>query len=92
MKKITPLSAIRKFCIQCQGGNQKAPTLCASIDCSLYAYRLGKNPARKGIGGKISKQGRKQNGEGICAIQVGKTERIIEVSGNKRVIIKIEDI
>lgn len=89
---MTPLRSIRKFCIKCCGGNQKATLICTSLDCDLYAYRQGKNPARKGIGGKISKQGRKQNGEEICAIQVGKTERIIEVSGNKRVIIKIEDI
>ena len=71
------------------GGNQKATLICTASDCDLYAYRQGKNPARKGIGGK---QGIKQNGEGIMPIQVGKKRQEIVIRGNKRVIIKIEDI
>lgn len=89
VKITTPLKSIRAFCVECQGGNQKATILCISLDCALYAYRQGKNPARKGIGGR---QGIKRNGKGIMPTQVGKTEKIIEVRGNKRVIIRIEDI
>lgn len=86
---MTPLKAIRVFCVQCQGENQKATKFCTRPDCPLYTYRQGKNPARQGIGGR---QGVKSKGDRIIPTQVGKTERIIEVSGNKRVIIKIEDM
>lgn len=80
---MTPLRAIRQFCIQCCGNNQKAPALCASQDCALYPYRLGTNPKRKGIGGR-------RNGGEIMPTQVAKTRREIVVSGHKRII--IEDI
>jgi len=91
---MTPIQSIRKFCINCQGGNQKAPALCTNPDCVLFAYREGKNPARKGIGGG---KGRKQLGGRIIGTQVaqiikikeGKRQEIL-VTGNKRVI--IEDI
>lgn len=100
MKKITPISAIRAYCINCCGDNQKAPALCSSQDCALYAYRLGKNPARKGVGGG---KGRKCNGEGIMPSRVAKTlpvqvctqtgRREIVVSGHKRIIIEdVEEI
>lgn len=89
-KKITPISAIRAYCIDCCGNNQKAPALCSSTDCALYAYRLGKNPARKGMGGG---KGRKCNGGEIMASRVAKTRREIVVSGHKRIIIEdVEEI
>lgn len=86
---MTPVRSIRAFCINCQGGSQKLPALCTNPDCSLYAYREGRNPARKGIGGK---GGIKSNGGDIMPTQVGKIKKIIEVSGNKRIKITVEDI
>jgi len=50
MKNLTPVKAIRKFCIQC-AGSQKAPRKCANETCPLFVFRLGKSPGRAGIGG-----------------------------------------
>ena len=54
MKKLTPLRAIREKCIECSGGSRHEVRLCTIFDCVLFKYRFGKNPERKGIGGKIS--------------------------------------
>ncbi|MBU0478762.1 hypothetical protein KKC91_09385 [bacterium] len=53
MKRLTPIKAIRKKCLDCMCNQSKEVKLCTSPNCPLYPYRLGKNPARKGIGGKI---------------------------------------
>lgn len=51
MKKISPLKAIRKFCLDCLGGSSAEVKVCSAQEiCSLYPYRFGKNPNRKGIG------------------------------------------
>jgi hypothetical protein len=52
MKKLTPLKAIRKKCLDCVCGSANEVKLCPSDDCPLFTYRFGKNPARRGIGGK----------------------------------------
>jgi hypothetical protein len=44
-KKLTPLQAIRQHCKECCGDDK--PKKCASIQCNLYQYRLGKNPYLK---------------------------------------------
>lgn len=41
MKKHTALEAIRKFCLQCQGGVSANVTECQHTACPFYAYRLG---------------------------------------------------
>ncbi|NCB23828.1 MAG: hypothetical protein EOM56_13560 [Deltaproteobacteria bacterium] len=41
MKKLTALEAIRKFCLQCQGGVSANVTECQYTACPFYAYRLG---------------------------------------------------
>ena len=41
MKKLTALEAIRKFCLQCQGGVSANVTECQYAACPFYAYRLG---------------------------------------------------
>jgi len=47
---LTPLKAIRKKCLDCSAGSFKEVKLCPLIDCSLYLYRFGKNPHKKGQG------------------------------------------
>ena len=44
-RKLTPLRAIRKHCIECLG-SQKAPRKCTDQNCLFFAFRLGKHPAR----------------------------------------------
>lgn len=48
-KQLTPMKAIRKNCLDCSGGSVGEVRECVITDCPLYNFRLGKNPARKGI-------------------------------------------
>ncbi len=45
-KRLTPIKAIRAKCLDCMGGSAKEVRLCNIPECSLFPYRLGKNPAR----------------------------------------------
>jgi hypothetical protein len=45
-KRLTPIKAIRAKCLDCMGGSSKEVRLCNIPECSLFPYRLGKNPAR----------------------------------------------
>ena len=47
---MTPLKAIRQKCLDCMCGQTYEVKLCPCTDCSLYPFRLGKNPHRAGIG------------------------------------------
>ena len=49
---MTPLKAIRQFCLECSAWQTKEVRLCPVDDCNLYQYRMGHNPKRKGLGGK----------------------------------------
>jgi len=55
MNRLTPVKAIRKYCIQC-AGNQKAPRRCDNKICPLFDFRLGKHPGRVGIGGRRNRK------------------------------------
>ena len=50
---MTPLKAIRLKCLDCCCGQAIEVKLCPSENCPLYPYRMGHNPARKGVGGKF---------------------------------------
>ena len=56
--RLPPVKAIRKYCkTECAGSAREA-RLCTVSTCPLYSYRLGKNPARTGIGvGRRSPEG-----------------------------------
>ena len=49
---MTPMKAIRAKCLDCMYDSAKEVRLCPSKNCPLFQYRLGKNPARAGIGKK----------------------------------------
>jgi hypothetical protein len=60
MNKLTPLKAIRLNCFDCEGGSPKRVRMCEDQECLFFTYRFGKNPNRKGIGGRkprISQKG-----------------------------------
>ncbi len=42
--KLSPMRAIRKFCLDCCGGQRNEVTHCTDPDCALFEYRLGKRP------------------------------------------------
>jgi len=50
-KVLTPVAAIRARCLACAEGKSSVVRKCVQQDCSLFQYRFGRNPARKGIGG-----------------------------------------
>ena len=47
-KILAPIKAIRAKCLDCSAGQVLEVQLCPIKDCSLYPYRLGHNPNRKG--------------------------------------------
>lgn len=48
--KLTPLKAIRRYCIECSGDSYNEVRNCPIKECPLYPFRFGHNPNRKGIG------------------------------------------
>ena len=49
---MTPLKSIRAKCLECCYDSAQEVKLCPAQDCPLWAFRMGHNPARAGIGGK----------------------------------------
>jgi hypothetical protein len=47
---MTPVQAIRAKCLDCMCGSAYEVKLCPCSDCSLFAFRLGRNPNRAGKG------------------------------------------
>ena len=43
---------IRRMCLWCSGNQEGFVRECKSDGCTLYPFRMGKNPARKGKGGR----------------------------------------
>ena len=41
---LTPIKAIRAYCLGCCCGSYQEVQLCPVTDCELYPYRLGHNP------------------------------------------------
>lgn len=51
-RRLTPLRAIRVWCLDCSHWQPKEIRQCPSTKCPLYPYRFGKNPNRVGAGRK----------------------------------------
>jgi hypothetical protein len=51
-KFLTPLRAVRAKCLDCSVGQPVEVRMCEVTSCALFPFRMGKNPNRKGIGGK----------------------------------------
>lgn len=47
-KRLTPIKAIRKHCLDCMGGSWVQVKRCDNAMCPLLEFRFGKNPARMG--------------------------------------------
>lgn len=43
----SPVKAIREFCRECTGGDLEWIRNCPSDSCSLYPFRMGKDPRKK---------------------------------------------
>jgi hypothetical protein len=46
-KKLSPVKAIRKFCLVCLGGSTDEIKNCTDTTCCLFPFRFGKDPGRK---------------------------------------------
>lgn len=46
-KNLTPLSAVRKKCLECSNFSSSEIKECPITDCALYPFRFGKNPGRQ---------------------------------------------
>jgi|GEM_PF-2422211 len=44
---LTPLKAIRAFCLECQGHSRGGVRNCGDPLCPLWPYRLGTDPGRE---------------------------------------------
>lgn len=44
MKRLTPIKAIRKKCLDCCCGQAQEVRLCDVKTCTLHPYRMGKRP------------------------------------------------
>lgn len=62
---LTPLKAIRKKCLDCSCFQPKEVKLCPMTECTLYPYRFGHNPARKGLGARNAGIARKSISEPV---------------------------
>ena len=49
-----PVRAIREHCLECSGWSSAMVTDCPSSECSLYPFRIGKNPYRRRINREIN--------------------------------------
>jgi len=54
MKNLTPLKAIHAYCLACSADQPSEVRYCPITDCPLFIFRFGHNPARKGIGPRIT--------------------------------------
>lgn len=57
----TPIRAIRQKCLECAGGSKRQVRSCdrgpgLPRPCTLHPYRMGRNPARAGIGRAMSSE------------------------------------
>lgn len=50
--KLTPLQAIRAFCLECVCGQRREVELCPANRCPLFGYRFGVRPATAQAAGK----------------------------------------
>jgi hypothetical protein len=55
--ELTPLKAIRRFCLECLEWKPSEVKSCTDKRCCLSPYRFGSNPERKGIGNNFIKKG-----------------------------------
>lgn len=47
----SPTKAMRAFCVDCMGNQFAEIRRCTSVGCSLWPYRMGKNPISNRKGG-----------------------------------------
>lgn len=50
------LKVLRSQCLECMGGQRSLVKECESLTCPIWPYRMGKNPSRAGLDGRIQER------------------------------------
>ena len=82
MKQVSPLKAIRLKCLECSAGHVTVVKNCISEECSLFSYRFGTNPKRKGISGGIGNL----PGSGLLS---SKTEKSLKIASRRHELVQV---
>ena len=67
---ISPLKAIRKNCLACNGTAHEVRLCPCEKTCPLWPFRFGHNPNRAGIGGKSAMK----NSSNSCPVSAAQNE------------------
>jgi len=46
MRLLTPIKAVRAYCIECSGFDRVEVKGCEMVDCPLWPYRMGHRPKK----------------------------------------------
>lgn len=66
VKRLTVLQSVRAKCLDYSNGSALEVRLCPVKTCTLFEYRFGTNPARKGIGPRHPAFKRKQGADHVA--------------------------
>jgi hypothetical protein len=79
MKVLTPVKAIRAKCLVCAAGRKavrECPRGPESLEpCALHPFRMGRNPAREGIGRAMSSEDARSTRKPTSQVVVSATPR-----------------
>lgn len=74
-RTLTPIKAIRAYCLGCSCGSASEVRLCPITDCELYPYREGHNPNYKPREYSDEERARmREHGRAMRAMQMRKND------------------
>lgn len=74
-RTLTPIKAIRAYCLGCSDGSASEVRLCPITDCELYPYREGHNPNIKPRKYSDEERARmREHGRAMRAMQMRKND------------------
>ena len=72
------LRIIRRYCLNCAGGQAKEVRLCRSEDCPLWLFRMGKDPYKTPK--QLSAAQRENLAKGRMIANAHRTEKPLDIS------------
>lgn len=75
---MTPIKAIRAKCLDCCCNMANEVKLCPITECSLYPYRMGKNPNRTSNMTDEQRQAASERGKTLAAMRKKQTSTLEE--------------
>lgn len=80
-KPLTPVKAIRAYCLNCCCESATEVKLCPAVECQLWPYRMGKNPSRKGR--VLTEEEKRLNYERLMRFKLSKAVDNSMISGSE---------